>query len=55
MRILTVKVADTAMLKFKTHISYYCQLVHFKYVFIVMTMNVDVIYFVSLTWIMIGQ
>ena len=44
-RELTVGVADTSMLKCKTYISYYCQLVLFKYVFIVMTMNVDVIYF----------
>ena len=44
-RKLTVGVADTSMLKCKTYISYYCQLVLFKYVFIVMAMNVDVIYF----------
>jgi len=36
------------MLKCKTYISYYCYLVRFKYVFIIMTMNVIVIYFISL-------
>ena len=40
---LTVGVTDTGMLKCKTYISYYCQLVVFKYVLIIMTMNVDVI------------
>jgi phosphopantetheine adenylyltransferase len=48
-RKLTVGVADTGMLQCKTYISYCCQLVPFKYVFVVMTMNVDVNYFVSLT------
>jgi len=48
-RKLTVGVADTGMLKCKTYISYCCQLVTFKYIFVVMTMNVDVNYFVSLT------
>jgi phosphopantetheine adenylyltransferase len=35
-RKLTVGVTDAAMLKCKTYISYYCQLVPFKYVFITM-------------------
>jgi len=54
-RKLTVGFADTSMLKCKTYISYYCQFFLLNYVFIVMTLNVDVIYFVSLTWILIGQ
>jgi phosphopantetheine adenylyltransferase/dephospho-CoA kinase len=39
-RKLTVGVADAGMLKCKTYICYYCQLVLFKYAFIIMTMNV---------------
>jgi phosphopantetheine adenylyltransferase len=54
-RKIIVGVADTGMLKCKTYVSCYCQLVLFKCAFIIMTMNVDVIYFVSLTWIMIGH
>jgi len=54
MRKLTVGIADTSMLKCKTYISYYSQLVLFKYVFYCNDNECGCDLF-CLTWIMIGQ